>query len=379
MKLRRERGAIPWDCLMGPIGLIGLVGCSDLTVPVLGQIAIEATTGTSGGAPAGDAGTFGETDGADAGSCVSTPSCQVSAMGTTNCGAGSATECCCASLDVEGGTFERTYTSEADGGPKGLTDPATVGDFRLDKYDVTVGRFRQFVSAWNAGYAPPAGSGKHIHLNGGLGLANGASPGTYEPGWVASDDVNVMPTSTNLACVMNPTWTDLPSDDENQPINCMNWYEAYAFCIWDGGFLPSEAEWEYAAAGGSQQREYPWGALAPGTTNAFAIYGCLYPKESGKCTGTENIAPVGTAALGAGLWGQLDMVGNIYDWNLDTYIVPYVNPCTDCANLSAPAANKGCRGGDFHQATTDLQASMRSYNPPTARGSNIGIRCARTP
>ncbi|MGO9835775.1 MAG: SUMF1/EgtB/PvdO family nonheme iron enzyme [Polyangiaceae bacterium] len=34
-------------------------------------------------------------------------------------------------------------------------------------------------------------------------------------------------------------------------IDCVNWYESYTFCIWDGGFLPSEAEWEYAAGGGS--------------------------------------------------------------------------------------------------------------------------------
>ena len=63
-------------------------------------------------------------------------------------------------------------------------DPATVSGFRLDKYLVTVGRFRQFVEIWNggAGYAPSAGSGKHTYLNGGRGLANVASSGTYELG-----------------------------------------------------------------------------------------------------------------------------------------------------------------------------------------------------
>jgi formylglycine-generating enzyme required for sulfatase activity len=42
------------------------------------------------------------------------------------------------------------------------------------------------------------------------------------------------------------------------PINCVTWHEAYAFCIWDGGFLPTEAEWELAASGG-EERVFPYG------------------------------------------------------------------------------------------------------------------------
>ena len=155
-----------------------------------------------------------------------------------------------------------------------------MSTFRLDKYLVTVGRFRQFVAAWNngAGWLPAAGSGKHTHLNGGLGLANSGAAGTYETGWVATDDSEIAPTDANLDCdSAYNTWTSSAGTQENLPINCVNWWEAYAFCIWDGGFLPSEAEWEYAAAGGSQQREYPWGSTDPGTANLYAIYGCYYP------------------------------------------------------------------------------------------------------
>ena len=191
----------------------------------------------------------------------------------TNCGpGGSGSESCCASPEVEGGTYDRTYTNTGTGAT-GLADPASVSNFRLDKYLVTVGRFRQFANAvlrpdGGAGWKPTPGAGKHTHLNAGLGLVNSAGNG-YEPGWVASDDVNVAPTSSNLSCDPNATWTDSPGSLDNLPINCVNWWESYAFCIWDGGFLPSEAEWEYAGGGRWRQqrpeREYPWGTTAPGT------------------------------------------------------------------------------------------------------------------
>jgi formylglycine-generating enzyme required for sulfatase activity len=148
----------------------------------------------------------------------------------TNCGAGGeGTESCCTSLEVTGGTFYRTYDPlvEVDGAPSGTSpdrvlvgsngepvgeaDPATVSSFLLDKYEVTVGRFRQFVSAWKGGWTPSAGSGKHVHLNGGKGLVPGGDTpaliriegGTiaridHEPGWDTSDDVNIAPTDANL-------------------------------------------------------------------------------------------------------------------------------------------------------------------------------------
>jgi formylglycine-generating enzyme required for sulfatase activity len=252
-----------------------------------------------------------------------------------------------------------------------------VSAFRLDKYDVTVGRFRQFVEAWNggAGWMPTQGSGKHTHLNGGQGLANsGSGAGNYEAGWATSDNGNISPTDTNLACDSpNATWTNASAGNEKLPINCVNWWESYAFCIWDGGFLPSETEWEYAAAGGSQQREYPWGSTAPGSTNQYAIYNCDYLAGGNDC-----IAAVGTATLGAGLWGQLDLAGNLWQWPLDWY-ANYENPCADCAYLTV-SSYRVHRGGCFANSySSDLLATNRVYDPPTVRGMFFGFRCARTP
>src|SRR5258708_39021935 len=110
--------------------------------------------------------------------------------------------------------------------------PAIVSGLRLDKYLVTVGRFRQFVNAvlppdGGAGWLPPTASGKHTHLNGGNGL--NATGGGYEPGWVASDNSDIAPTNTNLACPSASgfppfaTWTPSASGQENLPINCITW------------------------------------------------------------------------------------------------------------------------------------------------------------
>ena len=90
-----------------------------------------------------------------------------------------------------------------------------------------------------------------------------------------------------------------------------------------------------------------------------------------------NIAQVGTATLGAGLWGQLDFAGNMYQWNLDWYAT-YVEPCTDCAYVTA-ANGRVNRGGDFSTGESALLPAYRVYGIPSNRSFDIGFRCARSP
>jgi formylglycine-generating enzyme len=353
------------------------------------------------------------TSGSCSGSTMTGPSCSAGGPGMTNCGAGQ--ESCCMSIEVPTGTYYRTYDYTlddaglmvgaplaADGGPIGEADPATVTGFRLDKYLVTVGRFRQFVAAWDngsgleggPGYLPPLGSGKHSYLNSGNGLT--VTEGGFEPGWLASyDDRIVAPTTTSSPFLCDAvTWTPSVGNNENLPMNCVNWYEAYAFCIWEGGFLPSEAEWEYAAAGGSEQREYAWGSADPGTNNMYAIYGqitgqttseCFYPQTE-PCKGLLNIAPVGSAEAGDARWGHLDLAGDVSEWGLD-YYATYAIPCTNCENETPQAAGIGriTRGGFFYGPSLDaLRSSWRGWatggdDPSGDRYSETGFRCARSP
>src|SRR5260221_7451132 len=147
-----------------------------------------------------------------------------------------------------------------------------------------------------------------------------------DPGWEKAWNASLPPDTDALAAAVkcagpNLTWTDSPGSNENRPMSCIDWYEAYAFCIWDGGRLPTEAEWNYAAAGGSEQRQYPWSNPAASTTidPSYASFGC---SELGgaACQNPDIVMVVGsTSPKGDGKWGQSELAGNVLEWTEDYY------------------------------------------------------------
>jgi len=250
---------------------------------------------------------------------------------------------------------------------------ATVSDFRLDQYEVTVGRFRQFVNAGMGTQSSPPSSGAGAHPN----IAGSG----WDASWNASLTTNQAALVAAVKCDEHQTWTDAPDGNESLAMTCVTWFEAMAFCAWDGGFLPTEAEWNYAAAGGSEQRAYPW-STPPGFLGIDCSY-ANYHNGTSYCvnppTGAFN--RVGSESpKGDGTWGQSDLAGNVWEWTLDWYAFPYPqNPCADCANLT-PAMYRVLRGGDFSfgSGATYLRAASRATSSPSARG-HPGVRCARTP
>lgn len=156
----------------------------------------------------------------------------------------------------------------------------------------------------------------------------------HEGGWDSAWTEKLATTPSNLSCDLHSTWTKAPGANEGRSINCATWLEAYAFCIWDGGFLPSETEWNFAASGGAEQRLYPWSKPAgdPTIDCTFANYGGT-DAAAPRCV--DNVVDPGGYPKADGKWGHADLAGNVFEWTLDGY-AEYVNPCSDCVNLLPP-------------------------------------------
>jgi formylglycine-generating enzyme required for sulfatase activity len=261
------------------------------------------------------------------------------------------TQNCCLSQTVEGGTFYRSYDGADDGQFVDESFPAAVGSFKLDVFEVTVGRFRAFL----ADYRLPEGV-----------LQDGAA----DDGWksVPRDAASFLKALGTCG-----TWTATPYENhETLPMDCITWYEAFAFCVWDGGRLPTEAEWNYAAAGGDQQRAYPW-SDNPFTSLDIDGTDALYVSDSAVRKLPSSVGLL--LPKGRGRWGHADLAGNVSEWVLDSY-GPYPATCIDCA-VDSPGGQRVLRGGDFASLKENLRVAHRVAWDPTNRETEIGVRCAR--
>ncbi len=346
------------------------------TQGLVGGERAEAVSPPSTSAEAGsrDASTVPDSQKVDD-SVVTLPGCTVAGPGISTCGA-NADENCCTSPLVEGGSFRRAY----DGVTFTISSfPATTSRVRLDRFETTVGRFRRFVGAVASGWLPRTSSGKHDHLNGGRGLAVATS---FEGGWSATWEATLERTRTEwsarLACA-GASWTPSVGANETHPIGCVSWFEAYAFCIWDGGFLPTQAEWNAAAAGGSEQRVYPWSNPVESSwiDCSFANFGgANWPETACHPAGASRVGT--TSPKGDGRWGHADLAGNVAEWALDWQTGAYPMPCVDCASVTDGTARL-FQGGARSASALGVLASASAGLAPAKRDPEVGFRCARSP
>ena len=240
--------------------------------------------------------------------------------------------------------------------------PVTISAFRLDRYEVTVGRYRAYLRVYDHLPKPQEG--------------DGAPPGHPGAGWVAAWNTPMASSAASAADRLRcsakgeHTWTAEPEGQESNPINCVSFQEAFAFCLWDGGRLPTEAEWEYAAVGGNEGRLYPWG-------NQFQV--ALVNVES-----LGYVIDVGRAGNGEsrGRWGQYDLVGNVWEWTRDEFKPYQVSAGEVQVDPVVPLGIAGWavhRGFSYFDSASYVSARYRNNWVSDSRVSTIGFRCAREP
>jgi len=213
-----------------------------------------------------------------------------------------------------------------------------VDAFYIDKHEVTITQYNECVKD---------GKCEAPHFN----------DGTCE--------CCALPTGASFNIFMNP----------DQPVVCVNWYQAKSYCEWKGKRLPTEAEWEKAARG-TDGRKYPWGNQM--ATCDFAVMDDTKGKGGDGC-GKNRTWSVGSKPKGASPYGAMDMAGNVAEWTQDWYDFEYYKN-SPLKNPKGPRKGKYkvVRGGSWHQIWVPLVVYERSgnkYDPHESRCS-YGFRCS---
>jgi formylglycine-generating enzyme required for sulfatase activity len=159
----------------------------------------------------------------------------------------------------------------------------------------------------------------------------------------------------------------------DHPINCTSWQQAAAYCIWAGGRLPTESEWEYAARSQGEDNTYPWGEAA-----ASCDYAVMNTDGASAGCDTDRTSEVCSKPNGNTVQGLCDMAGNVLEWMLDKYQADYANIPTDGSAYEAAGTERVVRGGSLSSfPSVFMETRTRQHNPPSLQETNIGFRCAR--
>jgi len=178
----------------------------------------------------------------------------------------------------------------------------------------------------------------------------------------------------------------------NHPVVHVTWQDAVTYAKWAGKRLPTEAEFEYAARGGLENKLYSWGnELKPNDKWQANIWQGQFPSVNTKDDGYVLTAPV--ASFPANGFGLYDMAGNVWQWCSDWYRVDYYKTLDKkkrTNNLQGPrdsfdpkeptVAKRVQRGGSFlcsDQYCARFLVGARGKGEPDSSSCHVGFRCAK--
>jgi formylglycine-generating enzyme required for sulfatase activity len=251
-------------------------------------------------------------------------------------------------IKVKGGSFKMgSKDTEARPDEENIHE-VKVGDFFIGKFEITVAQFESFVNLTN--YKTEAERvGKSYIYTGSWKNMKGIT-------WRHDARGNLR-----------------PKTEYDHPVVHVSWNDAKAYCEWLSNQtqkpfrLLTEAEWEFAARGGTQGKNYKYSGGS--NIDDFAWY-----ITSSKDKGTY---PVGTKK--ANELGVYDMSGNVYEWCADWYDSEYYlgSPVDNPKGVSS-GISRVVRGGSWHDTAEKNRVANRFNGSPTYCGYNIGFRVARS-
>ena len=271
--------------------------------------------------------------------------------------------------DFTMGTDDAPSSTVMDG--EGPARRMHVADFYLQKYEVSNAEFASFVS--ETGHITEAEKFGDSFV-----LENLLSEE------VSAEITQAVKDAPWWLPVKGAYWLQPEGVDSNidtrgdHPVVHISWNDAVAFCKWnDGGRLPTESEWEYAARGGLENRLFPWGSNpTPKGEHWMNIWQGEFPTENTLEDGFLSTAPVDTYRPNK--FGLFNTVGNVWEWVSDWWTVRHSRD----APHGPPSGNDKVKKGGSYMCHKDYcyryRCSARSMNTPDSSASNLGFRCAKS-
>ena len=273
--------------------------------------------------------------------------------------------------NIDGGWFlmgsEESYAFPGDG--EGPVRKIYVDKFSISKYSVTISEFKRFIDDTNYITDAERFGWSFVFFE---QLKNNSFSESVQnaPWWIK---------------VENAYW-NLP-DGENvgiekfseHPVTHISWRDAQEYCKWSGTRLPTEAEWEFAARGGLDQKKYPWGDdLEIDGEVQCNIFDGEFPNKNNAPKDMRFTTKVD--AFHPNKFGLYNMVGNVWEWTQDWFTRfhdPEIN-----VNPTGPEKgnNKVIRGGSFlcHDSYCNrYRTSSRTSNSIDSSTSNMGFRIVK--